>query len=55
MRVTVLGGPHDGATAQIPVDMGEGQKFLIDKIEYFVHTPRSSPRRLVYYKSSLES
>lgn len=55
MRVTVLGGPHDGSSADILPGMGEGQKFLIDKVEYFVHTPKDKPRRLVYYKSSLDS
>lgn len=51
----ILGGPHDGNDAEIPEQMGEGQEFLIDKVSYFVHTPREKPRQLIYYKSSLET
>ena len=55
MILTILGGPHDGSSTEIPEGMGEGQMFLVDKTEYFVHTPRDKPRRLIYYKSSQES
>lgn len=55
MRVIVLGGPHDGSPTEIPENMGEGQEFTIDNVPYFVHTPKDQPRRLIYYKSSLES
>jgi hypothetical protein len=54
MKVIVLGGPHDGAPSEIPEQMGEGQEFLIDKVQYYVHTPRDKPRQLIYYKVSQE-
>jgi hypothetical protein len=55
MRIEVLGGRHDGSHAVIPEHMGEGQMFLIDKVQYFFHQAKGKEPKLVYYTSSLES
>jgi hypothetical protein len=54
MRVMILGGPHDGSPTQVPTDIGEGQKFLVDGIEYFFNKPKTKPGRLIYYSVSRE-
>lgn len=54
MKLTILGGPHDGAQADVPKDIGEGQAFLVDGVEYFFNKPKDKIARLVYYKTSVE-
>jgi hypothetical protein len=54
MQLTILGGPHDGSTADVPADIGEGQKFVVDRIEYFYNKPKEKIGRLIYYASSKE-
>lgn len=54
MQIMILGGPHDGSPTQVPSDLGEGQKFLVDGIEYFFNDPKNKPARLIYYSSSRE-
>jgi hypothetical protein len=55
MKVVILGGPHDGYRTTIPDDIGEGQMFLVDAIEYFYHRPKDKSGRLIYYTSSWEA
>ena len=54
MRVTVLGGPSDGSSTQVPNDIGEGQKFIVDGVEYFFNKPKDKSGRLIYYVVSRE-
>lgn len=55
MRVMILGGPHDGTPTQVPSDIGEGQKFIVEGVEYFFNKPKNRIARLIYYTSSRES
>lgn len=54
MKLIILGGPHDGAKAEVPSDIGEGQKFIVNGIEYFFNDPKDKPGRLIYYVMSRE-
>lgn len=54
MKLFILGGPHDGAPMEVPRDIGEGQKFLVDGIEYFFNKPKDKAARLIYYSVSKE-
>lgn len=54
MRLTILGGPHDGSQTEVPRDIGEGQMFLVDGIEYFFNKPADKMGRLIYYAVSKE-
>ncbi|AWN03413.1 hypothetical protein PBI_COUNT_92 [Microbacterium phage Count] len=51
----ILGGPHDGLSVDIPGIVGEGQKFLVENVEYFVHRHKNGLVRLIYYSSSKEA
>lgn len=55
MKVMIFGGPHDGSPTQVPTDIGEGQKFIVDGVEYFYHKTQESIGRLIYYVVSKES
>lgn len=55
MKVDILGGPNDGSIADIPIGLGEGQKFIVEGVDYFFHNTQSGVSKLVYYKSSLET
>lgn len=55
MKVFIIGGPHDGAPADVPNTVGEGQRFLVDNIEYFYNKPLRKPGRLIYYAVSKEA
>lgn len=55
MFVRILGGPYDGLSVEIPRDIGEGQKFLVEGVEYFAHKSRSKVTRLIYYRTSMEA
>lgn len=55
MKLSVLGGPHDGSSTEVPDNLGEGQGFTIDSTEYFVHyRNKGKGPILIYYTSSLE-
>lgn len=54
MKLTILGGPHDGAPTEVPNDIGEGQKFIVEGIEYFFNKPKDKAARLIYYSVSKE-
>jgi len=55
MNLMILGGPHDGAPTQVPNDIGEGQKFIVEGVEYFFNKPLNKAGRLIYYTVSRES
>jgi hypothetical protein len=54
MKVTILGGPHDGSPTEVPTDIGEGQRFIVDGTEYFFNKPNDKVGRLIYYSVSRE-
>lgn len=54
MKVIILGGPDDGSPTQVPSDIGEGQKFIVNGTEYFFNDPKTNPARLIYYSVSRE-
>lgn len=55
MKLTILGGPHDGNQTQVPSDIGEGQKFIVEGVEYFFNKPLNKVGRLIYYATSREN
>lgn len=55
MRLTILGGPHDGTPTEVPSDIGEGQKFIVEGVEYFFNKPKNRSGRLIYYTVSREN
>lgn len=50
----ILGGPLDGSPTQVPNDIGEGQKFIVEGNEYFFNKPKDKIARLIYYSVSKE-
>lgn len=54
MKISILGGPHDGNVTDVGNDIGEGQMYLVDGIRYFYNKPADKVARLIYYNTSRE-